>query len=211
MSKVLNNFYAEDTLEVGLDEVGRGPLFGRVYVGACIFPPEGDHSLIRDSKKLSERKRLIAVDYIKENAIDYTVYWEDEKKVDEINILQATQLAMHNAITKLDVRPDLILVDGTYFKPYIDPVNRIIPHVCIDGGDDKYISIAAASVLAKVARDQYIYDLCDKYDNLDEYYGIRSNKGYGAKRHIEGIKAYGITEWHRKSFRPCCAGYFNKI
>ena len=204
----LKNFYAENSLEVGIDEVGRGPLFGRVYVGACIFPPEGNHPLIRDSKKLSERKRLIAYDYIKENAIDWVVHWQDEKKIDEINILQATQLAMHEAIDKLDVRPDIILVDGTYFKPHVDKNDRIIPHICIEGGDDIYISIAAASVLAKVERDKYIYDLCDKYENLDEYYGIRSNKGYGAKRHIEGIKAYGITDWHRKSFRPCRPGYF---
>ena len=208
MSKVLKNFYAEDTLEVGLDEVGRGPLFGRVYVGACIFHPEGEHSLIRDSKKLSERKRLIAYDYIKENAIDYVVHWIDEKKIDEINILQASQLGMHEAIDKLNVRPDLILVDGTYFQPHIDSKNRIIPHVCIEGGDDKYVSIAAASILAKVERDKYIYEMCDQYDNLDKYYSIRSNKGYGAKKHMDGIKAYGVTEWHRKSFRPCKAGYF---
>ena len=153
MSKILKNYYVEDTLEVGLDEVGRGPLFGRVYVGACIFPPEGNHALIRDSKKLSERKREIAYDYIKENAIDYVVHWIDEKKIDEINILQATQLAMHEAINKLLVQPDIILVDGSYFKPHIDNNNCIIPHVCIDGGDDIYISIAAASVLAKVERD----------------------------------------------------------
>ena len=207
--KILKNSYTEETLEVGLDEVGRGPLLGRVYVGACIFPPEGNHCLIRDSKKLSERKRLIAYDYIKENAIDYVVHWEDEKTIDDINILQATQTAMHKAVNKLDVRPDIILVDGTYFKPHIDSANRIIPHVCIEGGDDTYVSIAAASVLAKVERDAYIYDMCDKYDNLDEYYGIRSNKGYGTKKHMEGIKAYGITEWHRKSFRPCRSGYFN--
>ena len=199
----LENYYSNNTLEVGLDEVGRGPLFGRVYVGACIFPPDGEHLLIKDSKKLSERKRLLAADYIKENAIDYCVCWEDEKKVDEINILQASQLAMHKAVNKLDVRPDLILVDGTYFKPHFDNDGRIIPHVCIDGGDNKYISIAAASILAKVERDQYIYDLCDKYDNLDEFYGLRSNKGYGTAAHMNGIKAHGVTDWHRKSFRPC--------
>ena len=130
------------------------------------FHLKENHPLIRDSKKLSERQRNIAYDYIKENAIDYVVHWIDEKKIDEINILQATHLAFHEAIDKLDVRPDLILVDGTYFKPHVDRTNRIIPHICIDGGDNKYISIAAASVLAKVERDKYIYDLCDKYDKF---------------------------------------------
>jgi len=197
----MNTFYIPDVLEVGLDEAGRGPLFGRVYVGACIWHPDIKTDIIRDSKKLSARKRLIAYDYIKEFAIDSCVYWEDEKKIDSINILQATQSAMHHAIRKLDVRPDHILVDGSYFRPYSD--GRSIPHTCIEKGDDKYMSIAAASILAKVEHDKYIEKMCDDYENLDKYYCLRSNKGYGTKKHMEGIKKYGITEWHRKSFKPC--------
>jgi len=192
-----------DLLEAGIDEAGRGPLFGRVYAGVCIWNPEIKTDLIRDSKKLSARKRQIAYDFIKENAIDYAVGWEDEKTIDKINILQATQSAMHKGIRELLVRPVHLLVDGNFFRAYIDEEGRNIPHTCVERGDSEYISIAAASILAKVEHDKYIEDMCDKYENLDEFYGLRSNKGYGTKKHMDGIKKYGVTEWHRKSFRPC--------
>ena len=192
-----------DLLEAGIDEAGRGPLFGRVYAGICIWNPEIKSDLIRDSKKLSARKRLIAYDFIKEHAIDYVVSWEDEKTIDEINILKATQSAMHKGIRNLLVRPSHLLVDGHYFQAYVDEDGMNIPHTCVEGGDNEYISIAAASILAKVEHDKYIEEMCDKYENLDEFYGLRSNKGYGTKKHMEGIKKYGISEWHRKSFRPC--------
>jgi len=197
------NYCGGNFLEAGVDEAGRGPLFGRVYVGVCIWNPEIKTDLIRDSKKLSIRKRLIAYDFIKENAIDYTVAWEDEKKIDEINILQATQSAMHKGIRQLLVRPDHLLIDGTFFHAYKDNVGRNIPHSCIEGGDNEFMSIAAASILAKVEHDKYIEDMCDEYENLDEFYGLRSNKGYGTRQHMKGIKKYGVTEWHRKSFKPC--------
>ena len=197
--KILKGFYAEDSLEVGLDEAGRGPLFGRVYVGAAILPPEGfDHSLMRDSKKLSERKRLIAYDYIKENAIDWSVAYFDELQIDEVNIFNATFGAMHKALDNLQVRPEMILVDGSYFTPYTFEHEQV-SHVCIEKGDDTYSSIAAASILAKVSRDKYIGELCDKYENLNTFYGLASNKGYGTAKHIEGIKEHGITKWHRKN------------
>jgi len=199
----MNTFYMPNILEVGLDEAGRGPLFGRVYVGACIWHPDINTDIIRDSKKLSAKKRQIAYDYIKENAIDWCVYWEDEKKIDTVNILQATQSAMHHAIKNLKARPDHILVDGHYFRPYIDNNGRNIPHTCIEKGDDQYMSIAAASILAKVEHDRYIEKMCDNYENLEKYYDLRNNKGYGTKKHMEGIKKHGISEWHRKSFKPC--------
>ena len=201
--KILKSCYAEDSLEAGVDEAGRGPLFGRVYVGAAILPPDDfDHSLMRDSKKLSERKRLVAFDYIKENAIDWSVSYFDETKIDTVNIFNATYGAMHKALDNLQVRPELILVDGSHFIPY-EHNNYQVSHVCITKGDDIYSSIAAASILAKVSRDKYITDLCDRYENLDTFYDISNNKGYGTSKHISGIKQHGISQWHRKSFGIC--------
>lgn len=200
----LKTFYDNSKLEVGIDEAGRGPLFGAVYIGAAILPPGDDfnHSLMRDSKKLSERKRIIAYDYIKENAVDWAVFSYSEKKIDDINILAATLDGMHKVLDKLQVKPEHILVDGNMFKPYwLD--DEIIPYTCIHGGDNKYTPIAAASIIAKVERDKYIENLCDENPTLEEYYSIRSNKGYGAKKHIEGIEKYGITKYHRKTFGIC--------
>lgn len=203
---MLKTYYKENTLEAGLDEAGRGPLFGRVYTAAVILNPNDDYNfdLIKDSKKLSERKRLIAFDYIKENAIDYSIHYNDEKTIDKINILQATYNSMHKALDNLSTVPEFLLVDGNYFIPYLNlNTEEYVDYVCVKSGDNTYASIAAASILAKVSRDKYIIDLCDKYPQLDEYYSIKSNKGYGAKKHMDGIKQYGVTEWHRKSFSPC--------
>jgi len=200
----MKSFYLENTLEVGLDEAGRGPMLGRVYIGAVIIPPDDTfkQSFIKDSKKLSERKRLMAYDFIKENAIDYTSFYYDEKKIDEINIFKATYEGMHSALDKLMVRPEHILVDGIYFPMYLDD-GKTIPYTCVESGDNKYLSIAAASIVAKVERDKYIYDLCEKNPELIEKYELNKNKGYGTAKHIEGIKKYGITKWHRKSFGIC--------
>jgi len=209
---MLEPYMNKDEIEVGMDEAGRGPLFGRVYVGAAILPPDDsfNHSLMRDSKKLNERKRLIAFDYIKENAIDWVIHYKDEKYIDKHNIFAANYNAMYEAVNKLLVKPDHIIVDGNYFKPCMYNDGDYINHTTVVKGDDKYTSIAAASILAKVGRDKYIQDLCDKYPLLDEYYGIRSNKGYGAKKHMEGIKTYGISTWHRKSFGICKISKINK-
>ena len=200
----LKRYYYDDKLEAGIDEAGRGPLFGAVFIGAAILPPGDDfnHSLMRDSKKLSERNRLIAYDYIKENAVDWSVFSYSEKKIDEMNILSATLDGMHKALDKLLVKPEHILVDGNMFKPYWLE-DEIIPYTCIRGGDDKYTPIAAASIIAKVERDKYIEKICDENPTFEEYYSIRSNKGYGAKKHLEGIKKYGITKYHRKTFGIC--------
>jgi ribonuclease HII len=203
--------------EIGVDEVGRGPLFGRVYAAAVILPKDDsfDHSKMKDSKKFHSKKKIQEVaDYIKKNAIAWSVQYEDEKTIDEINILQASQRAMHKCITKVvkdgtTRQPELIklLIDGNYFNPYtvITSKSRIdhLHHICIEGGDNKYSSIAAASILAKVERDQYIEDLCEEHPDLVEKYSLDSNKGYGSKKHIEGIKEHGITIWHRRSFGIC--------
>lgn len=200
----MNEYFNKDKLEVGLDEAGRGPLFGRVYVAGVILPHDDfNHGLIKDSKKLSERKRLIVYDYIKDYAIDWVIHFKEREYIDKYNIFKANYHAMHEALDKLLVRPEHILVDGNYFNHYSDKEGNFIDHTTIIKGDDKYTSIAAASILAKVERDKYIYKLCDEYEYLDEKYGLRSNKGYGAKKHIDGIKKHGITKWHRRSFGIC--------
>ena len=213
----LNKYYSEDEniVEIGVDEVGRGPLFGRVYTAAVILPKDDsfDHSKMKDSKKFhSKQKILEAAEYIKQNAIAWSVGYESETTIDEINILQATQQAMHSAINKcIDQQQSKqikLLVDGNYFKPIVkyNPVRKMleqVDYVCVEGGDNKYTAIAAASIIAKVARDTYIEELCSANPELIEKYGIDSNKGYGAKKHMDGIKEHGITIWHRRSFGPC--------
>jgi ribonuclease HII len=218
--KPLQKFYKEDAsiFEIGVDEAGRGPLFGRVYTGAVVLPKDDsfDHSRVKDSKKFHSKKKIEEVaEYIKQNAIAWYVSFEDEKVIDEINILQATQSSMHSCI--LETRKQLLksdehkielLIDGNYFKP-ITILNKktskieTLPYTTIEGGDNKYTAIAAASILAKVERDKYIDDLCEQNPTLSEYYGIDSNKGYGSKRHLDGIKEHGITIWHRRSFGIC--------
>jgi ribonuclease HII len=203
--------------EIGVDEAGRGPLFGRVYAAAVILPHPShastfDFSLMKDSKKFSSspsKKTKIqeVAEYIQTHAIACAVAYEDEKRIDEINILQATQDAMHAAIRS--VMEQLVdeqdasvalLVDGNYFRPI---PNCDWPTYKMEGGDNTYASIAAASILAKVSRDAYIANLCAEHPTLDEHYGIASNKGYGAKRHLDGIRAHGITPWHRRTFGIC--------
>jgi ribonuclease HII len=205
-------------IEFGIDEAGRGPMFGRVYAGLVVLPKDDsfDHSQMKDSKKFHSKKKIEQVaEYIKENAIAWAVEYEDEQTIDEINILQATQSAMHKCIKSvLTKTPDipldqlLLLVDGNYFKPYTT-LNKTktkmetIKYQLIEGGDNKYTSIAAASILAKVERDKYIEELCVLNPELIEHYGIDSNKGYGSKKHMDGIKQHGITKWHRKTFGIC--------
>jgi len=208
-------------IELGIDEAGRGPMFGRVYAGVVVLPKDNsfEHALMKDSKKFHSKKKIEQVaEYIKENAIAWAVEYEDEETIDEINILQATQSAMHKGIkkvleqlgklTELQLEKILLLVDGNYFKPY-SILNKTktkletIKYQMVEGGDNKYTSIAAASILAKVERDRYIEDLCELNPELIERYGIDSNKGYGSKKHMDGIKQYGITKWHRKTFGIC--------
>ena len=194
-------------ITAGVDEVGRGCLAGRVYAAAVIWPsimPEDDEmwKLIKDSKKLSEKKRIVMKEYIEKTAIDYSVAWVDEETIDSINILQASQLAMKLALDKLTVLPEFILVDGNYFSLYCNREDDWVSHQCVKKGDNKYVSIAAASILAKVARDNYITELVDKHPYLEKY-GWRKNKSYGTQQHRMAIREYGITKWHRKTFGIC--------
>jgi ribonuclease HII len=208
---MLKTYYDSELLEAGIDEAGRGPMFGRVYTAAAIIPQDDTfvRPFIKDSKKLSEKKRKEAFEYIKENAIDWSVSWKDETYIDNRNIYNATYESMHVTLDQLNVRPEYILVDGSDFQIYTENC-EIIPHKCVVKGDNEYASIAAASILAKVSRDNYIDEMCDKYPLLDEYYDLRNNKGYGTKKHLDGIRDYGISPWHRKSFGLCKSSDINK-
>jgi ribonuclease HII len=208
---MLDTFYDKTILETGVDEAGRGPMFGRIYTAAVIIPQDNTfkQSFINDSKKLSEQKRKYAYEFIINNAIDFSISWKDEKYIDNNNIFNSTYDSMRMSLDKLQVLPEYILVDGSVFKIYVNNYN-IIPHKCVVKGDNIYASIAAASILAKVSRDNYINEMCDKYPLLDKYYDLRNNKGYGTKKHMEGIRHYGISPWHRKTFGICKHSKINK-
>ena len=209
----LNKFYNEDSelLEIGIDEAGRGPLFGRVYTGAVVLPKDVDFEFdkMKDSKKFNSVKKINEVaEYIKEKALAWSVTYNDEKVVDNINIRQSVLSSMHNSIKNVmtDDNEYLLLVDGNDFRPYMmfkDDEYLPVKHICIEGGDNKYCAIAAASILAKTERDKYIYELCEENPELKERYGIDRNKGYGTKTHLDGIKNFGITKWHRKTYGIC--------
>jgi ribonuclease HII len=217
--------------EIGVDEAGRGPLFGRVYTGAVILPSTDDvtrpfdFTLLKDSKKFHSEKKIREVsDYIKDHAVGWAISYEEPEVIDTLNIRRATLQCMRKSIkTAIEAHTEkikqinrdvpttedyLLLIDGNDFIPfgnYNKDTGEIdtYTHVCVEGGDNTYACIAAASILAKVARDDYIDKLCDQHPVLDEMYSLRGNKGYGAKKHIEGIRENGITQWHRRSYGIC--------
>ncbi|MBI9040131.1 ribonuclease HII [Lutibacter sp.] len=188
----LKNFYLKDIVEVGTDEAGRGCLSGPVVAAAVILPVDFSHALLNDSKQLSEKQRNLLQPIIEQNAISYGVSYVFEETIDEINILQASILAMHLAIEKLKVVPEHIIVDGNKFKPY-----KEIPHTTIVKGDAKFMSIAAASVLAKTYRDAYMEKIAIEFPE----YQWQKNKGYPTLQHRDAIRNFGVTKYHRKSFR----------
>jgi len=200
-------YYEQDKLEVGIDEVGRGCLFGPVVIGGVIWPQEEPLSnyTLKDSKKCRNKERDQLREYIESYSLAHTVQMISEKEVDTYNILQSTMKGMHLCIDKIieEINIDTILVDGNYFPFYTDKENfEVIPHVCVTHGDNHYKSIAAASIIAKEYRDTYICNLVDTYPELKKY-DIQNNKGYGTSKHINAIKEYGITPWHRKTFGIC--------
>jgi ribonuclease HII len=196
---------------IGVDEVARGCLFGRVYAGAVLWNEECTDEridLITDSKKLSRKKRNHLRTFIEENATAFGIGFVDNEDIDEINILNASYKAMHIAINnlinqlkskKLPINFNRILVDGNRFKTFIHKDKGFIPYTCIIKGDNLYLSIASASILAKEHHDQYINELCDKEPELEKY-GLRNHVGYGTNVHYKALKLYGPTKYHRKSF-----------
>ena len=253
----LNQRFREDdaSLEIGVDEAGRGPLFGRLYVAAVILPndrsssslvreggggtpsfvqppagivdstrsdtiPSGfsskegfRHDWMKDSKRFSSQKKIREVaEYIKTNAVAWTVRYAESGTIDEINIRQAVLKTMRECCRDLIERAGntsiRLLIDGNDFPAYtqFDPVTETLIEIeshTVEGGDNQYTCIAAASILAKVARDEWIEDLCKEYPYLSEWYGLDRNKGYGTADHMRGIRDMGLTEWHRKSYGPC--------
>jgi len=184
--------YFSERIECGTDEAGRGCLAGPVTAAAVILPKDFRHPLLNDSKQLSEKKRELLRPIIEEEALAFGVAHIQPKKIDEINILNASILAMHKAIDKLRLRPEFVLVDGNRFKPYQD-----IPYECMVKGDARFLNIAAASVLAKTYRDDFMEKIAEEFPD----YGWKKNKGYPTKKHREGIKKFGVTKYHRKTFR----------
>ena len=220
---MLASHYYDGLIEAGCDEAGRGCLAGAVYAAAVILPPDYENELLNDSKQLSEHKRYMLREIIERDAISWAVGIVSPEEIDKINILNASILAMHRALDQLTVRPQAIIVDGNRFKPYTSPnpskggeglthtitntnaawnssplgrSGEVLPHTTIVKGDGKYLSIAAASILAKTYRDDYMNKLAEEFPQYDWL----SNKGYPTKKHREAIRQYGITPYHRKSY-----------
>ena len=188
---MLKSHYYEGKIEAGCDEAGRGCLAGSVYAAAVILPENYQNDLLNDSKQLTEKKRYELREIIQRDAVAWAVGIVTPEEIDKINILNASILAMHRALDQLKVRPEAIIVDGNRFKKYME-----LPYTTIVKGDGKYLSIAAASILAKTYRDDYMNLLAKEYPQYDWL----SNKGYPTKKHREAIRQYGITPYHRKSY-----------
>lgn len=188
---MLKSHYYDNLVEAGCDEAGRGCLAGSVYAAAVILPPDYENDLLNDSKKLTAKKRYALREVIQRDALAWAVGIVTPEEIDKINILNASFLAMHRALDQLCLRPEAVIVDGNRFKPYQD-----LPFTTIVKGDGKYLSIAAASVLAKTYRDDYMLSLAKEYPQYD----WQSNMGYRTKKHRQAIRDHGITPYHRKSY-----------
>lgn len=188
---MLKNYYEQGRVEAGCDEAGRGCLAGSVYAAAVILPPDYRNERLNDSKKLTARQRYALRQDIERDAVAWAVGVVTPQEIDQINILNASILAMHRALDQLQVRPEAIIVDGNRFKPYRD-----LPHTAIVKGDGKYLSIAAASILAKTYRDDEMVRLAQEYPDYD----WQHNMGYPTRKHREAIRQHGITPYHRRTF-----------
>ena len=188
---MLTSRFYEGKVEAGCDEAGRGCLAGSVYAAAVIFPADYQNEELNDSKQLTDKRRKQLREIIERDAVAWAVGIVTPEEIDKMNILNASILAMHRALDQLQIRPEAIIVDGNRFKPY-----QQLPYTTIVKGDGKYLSIAAASILAKTYRDDYMDQLAEEYPQYDWL----SNKGYPTKKHREAIRQYGITPYHRRTF-----------
>ena len=219
-----SKFQTENKYEIGVDEAGRGPLFGRLYVAAVLPPEQGfNNPDIKDSKKIKSKKKMQELsEYIQKHAQAWSIHFIEHDVIDKINIRQAVFQGMHDCIRDCirDLRVfenrTFLLIDGNDFKPisvYDTQTDRLmsLPYETIEQGDNQFEAIAAASILAKYARDKYIEDLCALYPVLSERYNLHKNMGYGTKAHLEGIVEHGITEWHRQTYARCKGGRLNPV
>lgn len=188
---MLSSYYYKDLIEAGCDEAGRGCLAGSVYAAAVILPKDYHNELLNDSKQLTAHQRYQLRAMIERDAIAWAVGIATAQEIDQMNILRASITAMHRAIDQLSVRPEALIIDGNRFYPYHD-----LPHTTIVKGDGKYLSIAAASILAKTYRDDYMHELHEQYP----YYGWDHNAGYPTKEHRQGIAEHGLSPYHRLTF-----------
>lgn len=188
---MLESYFKKGVVEAGCDEAGRGCLAGPVYAAAVILPPDFHHEMLNDSKQLSEKKRYLLREVIQKEAIAWAVGIVDNQEIDKLNILRSSILAMHRALDDLKTRPEEIIVDGNRFYPYRD-----LPHTTIVKGDGKYLSIAAASILAKTYRDDFMLQIHQQYP----MYQWNKNKGYPSKEHRQAIREYGTCPYHRLTF-----------
>lgn len=202
---MLKPYLNKGLIEAGCDEAGRGCLAGPVFAAAVILPPDYENEMLNDSKQLTEKKRYLLREVIEREALAWAVGVVDNKEIDKINILNASILAMHRALDQLSIRPESIIIDGNRFKPYYPPVapnsqpstsNTPVPHTTIVKGDGKYLSIAAASILAKTYRDDFMLRIHEEFPQ----YHWDKNKGYPAKVHRDAIRQFGTTPYHRMSF-----------
>ena len=218
----LKMFYQREKIEIGIDEAGRGPLFGRLYVAAVVLPKDGsfDFSQIRDSKKITSKKKIAEIaEYIRTASLAWHVEYVEAVEIDAINIRQAVLKGMRECIRHIleKLGTDVfLLIDGNDFTgyPVFDETTgslSSLPFETITGGDNLFASIAAASILAKTERDQYILDLCASIPALDAKYGLAKNMGYGTKQHLDGILEHGISPWHRKTYGRCKDAKLNDL
>ena len=189
---MLLSYFQEEFIEAGCDEAGRGCLAGPVFAAAVILPKSFSHPMLNDSKKINEKNRFDLRDMVEREALAYAVALVDHVEIDQINILNASIKAMHLALAQLRIRPGFVIIDGNRFKSFED-----LTHQCIIKGDSKYFSIAAASILAKTYRDEYMLNLAGEYPQYD----WMSNKGYPTIKHRDAVISYGLSPFHRKTFR----------
>lgn len=214
----VNTEAANTAYQIGIDECGRGPLFGRLYVAGCVLPDvDFRHADMKDSKRFSSKPKMkIVAEYVKQHAIAWHIAFVEPDIIDTVNIRQSVLRAMHECArecikqcSEVDSRLPFLLIDGNDFKPLMiwdddDEKFAQVPHVTIEKGDNTYTAIAAASILAKVAHDEYIWEMCRQHPELITKYHLDSNVGYGTKAHMDGIREHGLTEWHRKTFCRNC-------
>ena len=224
---LLSTYNESNKFEIGVDECARGPMFGRLYTAAVVLPKDDSfrHDWMKDSKKIKSKKKMRELsDYIKQNATAWCNQYVDADVIDKINIRQAVFRGMKESIKQVLAKLDptgaekeketerekktMLVIDGNDFLPYVvfdqaTETLREIPHVTVEKGDGTYSFIAAASILAKNAHDEYVLDLCEQYPELKTRYSLHENMGYGTAKHMAGIKEHGITQWHRRTFGIC--------